>query len=611
MAVDECVNFLFAQWRREVWNLESMDKAGDADAYLEYNRLMRILHIALDSGTYEDIDAGEYGNSSALELGLKLYDKFLADDPVVISAPSAESIAFRGSAFFSIIYRSPVTSRRTAAFSNLSPGYSLYRLGFGSIVITGRARRLSAIALSASGASVISAERLAGMSAAGFGSAFADSSTDSYLAIGRAGENGVVYASLLSDGMEIPSDGLGYLFGARNLKGISMPCFRRSSSEKSVSPYDRKTERSKAIRTLRIEGSCRMIDSALRLGWLPVYGYRDRFDPRAYFLDGKALMDRYGILPHSCNDCIVSCLRKTQDGASLPDWRDSAFLGANLGFFSPESVKKLRDAAIEEGLDIVYLSSVLHELSKTDDPMLPSLRGKGAEDYARIIHMIGSGSDYSRKLTKGILGDIRCEDGRAVPSDLRGSFPDAIAAAFSFPVLPLVSDYLPKTPLSPESSAIMALYESVFSLYLLSLGYSPFPAIVSWFGRFPFIIFRFPMALRIAALSFRAYGKKSREMLEKGLELLDALSLREPEKLPERFLSDFNGRTVPAARLFSYYRTERMALEERCRKIHKKESVRKKSRDRRDRREIPDSVSSAAEGPSEDRGREGDPGLHI
>ena len=53
---NECVNFLFAAWR------------GDADAYLEYNRPMRIIHIALDSGTYEDIEAGEYSNSSALEL---------------------------------------------------------------------------------------------------------------------------------------------------------------------------------------------------------------------------------------------------------------------------------------------------------------------------------------------------------------------------------------------------------------------------------------------------------------------------------------------------------------------------------------------------------------
>ena len=596
---NECVNFLFAAWR------------GDADAYFEYNRPMRIIHIALDSGTYEDIEAGEYSNSSALELGLKLYDRFQQDDPIVISAPSPESTAFRGSSFFSIVFRSPVTSRRAVVFSNLSPGYSLLRLGVSSLVITGRARRLSAIALSSAGACVVSAEKTAGMSAAGFGSAFSDSSTDSYLAIGRAGENGVVYSSLISDGMEIPSDGLGYLFGVRNLKGISMPCFRRSSAEKDSNAYNRKIERSRALRALKIEGSCRMIDSALRLGWLPVYGYRDRFDPRAYLLDGKALMDRYGILPHSCNDCIVSCLRKTQDGALLPSWRDSAFLGSNLGFFSPESVKKLRDAAIEEGIDIAYLSSVLYELSRTDDPLLPSLRNRGADDYARIIHMIGSGSDYSRKLTKGIIGEVRCVDGRPVPSDLRGSFPDAIATAFAFPFMPLASDYLPDKPLSSEASAVMALYEGVYSLYLISMGYSPFPALVSWFGRFPSIIYRFPGVLRIAALSFRAYGKKGKEMLGKGLELLKALSLQEPDKLPERFISDFNGRTVPAARLFSYYLSELGRLEERCGRSQRKESVRRKSRDRRDRRDIPDSVRSAADGPSEDLGREGEPGLHI
>ena len=528
---------------------------------LGYNHAMRILHISLDKGMYEDLDTSEYSGSLALELALKLYDRFIDDDPVVIASPSPDSAAFRGSAVFSVVFRSPITSRISAVFSNLSPGYSMRRLGIDAIAITGRARKLSSIALSKDAVSIESAESYAGVSADSFGRVSTGSPIDSYLAIGRAGENAVIYASVIAEGREIPSDGLGYAFGIKNLKGITMPGFHQPSSEKKEwTKMERKLERSRALRNLRLEGSCRIIDSALRLGWLPVNGYRDRFDPRAYFLDGKALMDRYGIMPSGCNDCIVSCVRRNQEGNILPDWRECAFLGANLGFFSPESVRKLRDATIEEGLDTAYTGAVLASLTELSDPMLPSLEGDGIEEYLRVIHMIGGGMDYGRKLSKGIPRGIKSADGRVVSSDLRGSFPDAIASMYSFPIVPIVSDYLPHKPLSPEASAVMALYESVYTLYLASMGYSPFPVLASWFGRFPSWIYRFPVFLRIIASGFRAYGIKGSDMLERGLMLLGRLSLEEPQKIPKRFVTEFNGRTVPEARLISYFSIDRKSV---------------------------------------------------
>ena len=71
---------------------------------LGYNHAMRILHISLDKGMYEDLDTNEYSGSLALELALKLYDRFIDDDPVVIASPSPDSAAFRGSAVFSVVF---------------------------------------------------------------------------------------------------------------------------------------------------------------------------------------------------------------------------------------------------------------------------------------------------------------------------------------------------------------------------------------------------------------------------------------------------------------------------------------------------------------------------
>lgn len=560
---------------------------------------MHVLQLSLDRGTYGIIDTEENGH--ALDLALRLYSEHEMERPVVIVAPSASAAEYQGSSFFTVIYRSPVTSSVALAFSNLPPGYSLRRLGYDVVLITGRASRLTAVALDSGYAAFIPADVYASMSADEFGRAVSESPTDVYLAIGRAGENSVYYASVISDGREIPSDGLGYEFGGKNLKGITLPGFRQSAVS-GREGYCR--GRSKALKALRQEGDGSMIGSALRLGWLPVNGYTDRFDPRARFLDGKAITEKYGIFPETCQDCTVACRRKTSDGRRIPSWRESAFLGTNLGLFSPESVMRLSDAALEEGLDTVYLGAVLSGISSDSQSGKPS--SERVDEYVRMIHMIGRGMDYERKFSRGITG-IKAGDGRPVPSDLRGSFPDAIAVAFSFPVFPSASDYVPEKALKAESAAIMALYECVYSLYLVSEGYSPFPALVAWLSRLPSSACGCPGLLRSYMLSFRAYGIRGRDMLSRGYELLSMFSSDKPSDLPDRFVSEFNEGAVPAVRLFSYFRKERSLLEKRLNR--QKERLSRISEERREKMEMPSSESSAAVGPDDDLGRDGEPGL--
>ena len=186
--------------------------------------------------------------------------------------------------------------------------------------------------------------------------------TDIVMAIGRAGENGVLYASLQCAGRELASKGLGCLFGWKNLKAITLPGFSRKDSVCN-GKLERKVikahERSRISKTLRKEGGGRFIDSALQLGWLPVRNYSDRFDPRAYALDGRSVLDKYGMYPDSCQDCYFSCTRRTKENEILPSWEECTMLGSNLGFFSLESVRILSDAVREEGLGIADTGALL------------------------------------------------------------------------------------------------------------------------------------------------------------------------------------------------------------------------------------------------------------
>ena len=159
---------------------------------------------------------------------------------------------------------------------------------------------------------------------------------------------------------------------------------------------------------------------------------------------------------------------------------------------------------------------------------------------------------------------------------------------------------MPHMPLGVRSSAIMALYETVYSLALVSEGFSPMGVISQWWSRIPSFVYRIPLLLYIASHLFRAYGRKGRDLQEKGLMLLNSFSLG-PSRLPDAFtmhpesaLDD--GRTVPYTQLVEAYGKEKERLERMV-------------RSRRERMDKHSSSKSAAVGPKEDRGREGDPGL--
>ena len=117
------------------------------------------------------------------------------------------------------------------------------------------------------------------------------------------------------------------------------------------------------VKRMKKEGSCIFIDSALRMGFLPVRNYRERFNPRAYNLDGKAMSDAYGVFPDSCQDCPLLCGRRKSTGSMLPSWKECVAFGSNIGLFSLESVSRVADAVRRDGLGVEDTGALLAYLT--------------------------------------------------------------------------------------------------------------------------------------------------------------------------------------------------------------------------------------------------------
>ena len=556
---------------------------------------MTVLVADLDNDSYERIEK-DYGKTG-IELGTLLFDEHGAGCPVVITSPSADSIRFSGSAVFAMIYESPFSKGKSLAFSSYAPGLSLRLLGYDALVIKGKAKNLSFLSVSSDGAERSVAVQYSGLSSQDFESAARKNVGDVFLSVGRAAENGVLFSSLQCGGREIQGEGLGYALALKNIKGILFPGFPRKDflgnghEERAVRE---RLERGKLTKRIRKEGGGIFIDAALRCGFLPVRNYALRYDPRAYFLDGKAYNERYGIYRESCQDCFFSCCRRRQDDSLLPTWREAMALGSNLCFFDPEDVSRIADAVRAEGLSATYTGAVLSAISAKEGQL-------EVDDCIASVHLIGEGKVPFRTLLD--IPDAVCmADGLPVTFDLRGALQAAASLIFSIPAEPYASMLAARRPLGPGSAAVMALYEGIYSLALISQGYSPMYSISEWWGRFPSFLYGIPIAARFIARHFRAFGMKGKDLQESGLRILSLFS-SSPRQLPDAFTLNplsavKDGRTVPFIQLVKAYEAEKARLER---------TVRSGS----DRRKMPDGSKTAAVGPDDERGRDGDPGLTI
>ncbi len=555
---------------------------------------MVVLAVDLKNGTFTEREWK--GESSPLECALSLQSEY-GDESLVIGSVAEEKSGDGDASLFPIVYHSEISGKREIAALTSSHGYSLFRLGIKALVITGRADKLRYITLSPSRREILPSENMRAESSLSFESVVITPG-EIALTSGIAADKGVWYGALQCRGRNVPGLGLGHAFFSHNLKSLVLTSFSDGRTErKSEAPQKR--IRNTFMEGLRTYGEYSIIPSSSRLGWTPLYNYSDRFDPRVANIDGRSLAERYGNYPDGCMGCSLSCLRRTKDGNALPRWTDLLYLGPNIGIFDLANIQKIYDAAVSNGLEIPTLGGLLsYILSLPPEERSLYLKDGSVENITAFISRLSTGS----VLPKGLVSlpeAVQGYDHRPVLYDVRGAFAEAILLSQGLDFTLPGTLFFPKKSVKAECAAIFALYETVYTLALISLGCSPFTAFVEYFSRLPDIVFRMPLLARIALKRFTAYGYKAEELLDRGYRLLERLNPGWHD-IPRCFtfnsVSSYDASTVPIRKLQAFYDEEKLRL-----LIFLKSSSAKRARK--------DGVKSAAVAPSEDRGREADPGL--
>lgn len=564
---------------------------------------MSILYVDLTEGAFSLLPSEP---ESGLALAIKLYKRY-EGKAMVLASPTKESVRYPGATNFIIAFKSPLSDRLEFQYSNQPPGYSLFKMGYEALVIIGKATRLSYISIYPGANAIYQCEQMRGASSSSFEQIAGKNINDTFLSTGRASDNGVKFASVVCGGKAIPGAGLGYVFASMNIKGIAFQGFFRKedlANDKAAMHFVHKIESSKFSRRIRKNGANCFIDDANRLGWLPVMNYSKRFDPRAYSLDGISFTEAFGNFPDSCQECFLACGRRKKDNSILPSWQECMALGTNLGFFDPRTVSSFVDASYEEGLDPVHLGAILAYVSSLNDSNLEvlSLSGKTKEEYIRLIHSIGESRGVGAIFREGLKGfpdAIQNSYGGAILTDLRGSYSAAILTSLGFDIVLPAGLILPKKELNAKCAATLTFYELCYTLALLSYGYGPIVTACIFWDKLPSFVFSSPLLLRFSSHCFSVYGLKGKDLLRKGIEILDELDLSFCD-IPEHFKMDVesnkNTSTVPLLSLQSLFDYEKS-----------KASIYLKSK--RDIIRAPKGKIKAAVAPDEDLGLDGDPGL--
>lgn len=276
------------------------------------------------------------------------------------------------SAKFAIVAKSPLTGRICDAMCSSHFALAAKKLGADAICIKGRREKLDVLFIDGTEAEpprffYEPAHDLAGLSAAETERRIQEKMGRDWqiLAIGRAGEQQISYATISHDGRHAGRGGLGAVMGSKNLKAIAVRGGRRVGiadvnqtmaiarmlSEKSFTPVTAKYRELGTVANLLVFN---------RLGALPTRNFESGSFENAGSLVPEELGPGRKIAKNSCASCTIGCEHiydlksaKPEHAGVRMEYESLFALGPLLGISDPSVVLQAASMCDEYGLDTI------------------------------------------------------------------------------------------------------------------------------------------------------------------------------------------------------------------------------------------------------------------
>lgn len=383
-------------------------------------------------------------------LALTLWDRYAtydgleshnyeAGNPIVIATGSAVDTSLLCADTSVVVTRSPVTKKLAVSSCSNSLAKNLQGCGYAALVIVGRSRRLFSLEIDSQKVTFANAEQYHDMTTGELSRHFRGLSL---LCIGPAGERQIPYASLIYEGTSITRDGVGMVFGLKNLKYIlfqGIVSGRESYDIKALglctTKHHKRMARTTIGKAMRKRGQLALFPLANKHGWAGIDSFSLRYDARLWGLEPP----HDGGEEHPCPGCPTYA----GWGKGHADIPSLMALGSNLELFSYQRVNKLITLCVNNGLDPISIGTMLSWAKKCRHDgllsFLPNLREDPLGSYSSIIDALtyhkGAGEQLSEPFTQlvEVYGGAEYAylvDGQALaPFDYRALPAQAILAA--------------------------------------------------------------------------------------------------------------------------------------------------------------------------------------
>jgi aldehyde:ferredoxin oxidoreductase len=328
-----------------------------------------------------------------------------------------------------VVSRSPLTGIFGESDVGGTWGAQLKKAGFDGIILTGKSPKPSYLWIDDGKVEIREATHLWGKDTYDIDSILKSETHEKAVvsAIGQAGENQVLFASVMTDGKDGRAAGrcgMGAVMGSKNLKALvahgtqKVEVFRPEEVDRL--PKDYGSNINKKAENFRKYGTAGTVSTFEAMGTLPLQNWKfvGRWEESAEKLNGFTLSETLLTGRYYCDGCILGCGRivkvdkgpyKGVNGAG-PEYETLALLGSNCLIADLEALCYANELCNRFGLDTISTGGVIgfgmeafeKELIDREDTGGIDLRWGSSEALIEMIKMIAHKKGFGEVLGKGV-----------------------------------------------------------------------------------------------------------------------------------------------------------------------------------------------------------------
>jgi aldehyde:ferredoxin oxidoreductase len=296
-------------------------------------------------------------------------DPLAPGNPLIYAFSPLVGTPLTTSAKFALVSKSPLTERVTDALSSSYFAIAAKRTGMDALVLLGQCEEWSVLVIDDDRVRLIGADDWRGMSAAEAAIGIREALGQDFRvsAIGPAGENRVLFATVSNDGRHAGRGGLGAVMGSKRLKAVAVRGSRPTplADEEAVLQLARNLSQESfgpATEKYRELGTVSNLLTFNRIHALPTRNFQEASFESAEAISAEALEDLRGRTRSSCAACTIGCEQIFPDREGVPvrmEYESLFAMGSLLGIGSSEDVLRLVRRCDDLGVDTISAGGTL------------------------------------------------------------------------------------------------------------------------------------------------------------------------------------------------------------------------------------------------------------